>query len=566
MSLLPRLALRNLGRQRRRSFMLGSAIALGTAVLVTANAFAHGISVTMFERVIVWVAGHAGVVVSEVGNADRQLFRDAPFLRAQMEGLPQVKRAEETVGVFARALGKGRSDNAILVGIDLRQKIDEKERRELEQNFRMTKGRWESLGADGIDLPLVLAQEKARELGVDSGDEIRLRFTDAHGAFQAAKGKVAGIFRSDNMFMQAPIFVDLVRLRSLLGFQPWESSGFRLVLHDPQRDAVPVAESLHVRLRPGVARIPATAPDGRGFSVWGLDGDSATRAAWKARWNVPESLARRSDLALVGAGSGLAEGDTLALAWPARYGTDSGRAVLRRVFPVRGLPDSAVLWRQESFFRSYYGALPPRLGAAPPCDTAWVVREWNLLPRPRTTDEYRKLMAQAALDRGKGAIVSVHTMYEAASDILKLEDVLNLITGWGVFVLFLIILIGVLNTLRMTVRERTREIGTLRAVGIQARQILSLFLLETLFLSLLSCAAGVVLGFAAMAGLASIPIDLHDNPMGMLLVDGRLYFAPTVGGIAFAVVLISLMATATAWFPARSAARLPPADALRHHE
>ena len=80
------------------------------------------------------------------------------------------------------------------------------------------------------------------------------------------------------------------------------------------------------------------------------------------------------------------------------------------------------------------------------------------------------------------------------------------------------------------------------------------------------CVAGVALGFAAMAGLASIPIDLHDNPMGMLLVDGRLYFAPTLGVIAFAAVLTSLMASATAWSPARSAARLPPADALRHHE
>jgi len=564
--LLPRLALRNLGRQRRRSFMLGSAIALGTAVLVTANAFAHGISVTMFERVIVWVAGHAGVVVSEVGNADRQLFRDGPFLREQMEGLPQVKRADETVATFARALGKGRSDNAILVGVDLHQKMDEKERKDLERSFRMVKGRWDDLGADGIDLPLVLAREKAEELGVDSGDEIRLRFTDAHGSFQAAKGKVRAVFRTDNMFMQAPIFVEVGRLRTLMGFAPWECSGFSLILHDPQRDAVPVAESLHVRLRPGIARIAATAPDGRRVSVWGLDGDSAVRSAWKAKWSIPESLARRNDLALVGAGSGLVDGDTLALAWPARYGTDSGRAVLRRVHPVAGLPDSVVLWRQETFFRSYYAALPPRLSSPPPCDTSWVVREWNLLPRPRTTDEYRKLMAQAALDRGKGATVSVHTMYEAASDILKLESVLNLITGWAVLTLFLIILIGVLNTLRMTIRERTREIGTLRAVGFQARQILSLFLLETLFLSLLSCAAGVALGLAAMQGLASIPIDLHDNPMGMLLVDGRLFFSPTVGGIAFAVVLISLMATATAWLPARSAARLPPADALRHHE
>ena len=564
--LLPRLALRNLDRQRRRTLMLGSAIALGTMVLVTANAFAHGISVTLFDRVIVWATGHAGLAVSEVGNMDRQLFRDGPFLREQISSLPQVKRADESIGAMARALGKGRSDNAYLVGIDLSQKMDAKEMKELEESFHMTHGKWLDLDREGEDIPLILAEQKAKELGVDSGDEIRLRFLDAHGAYQATKAKVAGIFRSGNMFMQAPLFIEIKRLRELLGYAPWESSGFSLILHDAQRDAIPVAESLQARLRPHLARIPASTPDGRRFSVWGLRSDSAVRAQWVRRWNVPESLLLKRDLALVGKGSGFSAGDSLALSWPARYGTDSGRAMLRRILPVDGLPDSLILWREESFYKAWNAALPPRTNPLAPFDTAWLAYEWNLLPRSHTTDEYRKRMAMAALERDKGPMMSVHTMYEAASDILKLESVLNLITGWAVLFLFLIILIGVINSLRMTIRERTREIGTLRAIGFQSRQILSLFVFETFFLAIFSCAAGVALGFLAMWGLSSIPIDLSDNPMGMLLVDGHIFFSPTVGGVLFSVALISLMATATAFLPARTAARLPPADALRHHE
>ena len=564
--LLPRLALRNLNRQRRRSLMLGSAIALGTTVLVTANAFAHGISETLFDRVIVWATGHAGIAVSEVGNMDRQLFRDGPFLRAQLARLPQVKRADESVGAMARALGKGSSDNAYLVGIDLKQKMDAKEMRELQESFRMTKGAWFDLDRQGVDMPVILAEQKAADLGVDSGDEIRLRFLDAHGAYQAAKGKVAGIFRSGNMFMQAPIFVEVGRLRELLGYAPWESSGFSLILRDAKRDAIPVAESLQVLLRPHLAMIPAHAPSGRKFAVWGLKGDSAVRVRWARRWKVPESLLLKRDLALVGKGAGISAGDSLVLSWPARHGGDSGRAVLRRILSVDGLPDSLVLWREESFYRAWNGALPPRGNPLAPFDTAWLAREWNLLPRSHTTDEYRKRLALAALERDKGATVSVHTMYEAASDILKLESVLNLITGWAVLFLFLIILIGVVNSLRMTIRERTREIGTLRAIGFQASQILSLFLLETLFLAIISCAAGVALSFLVMRGLSSIPFELSDNPMGMLLVDGHLYFAPTAGGVLLSVAIISLMATATAFLPARSAARLPPADALRHQE
>lgn len=563
--ILPRLALRNLGRHRRRSLMLGSAIALGTAVLVTANAFSRGISVTIFERVVVWIAGHAGVMASEVGNTERQLFRDGDFLREQFKTIPQIKRSSESVGAFARALGKGKSDNAYLVGIDLAEEMDAQEMRDLEESFHMLKGRWTDLGQKGMDLPLVLAAPKAEELGVDSGDEIRLRFSDAHGAYQATKGTVIGIFRTDNMFMQAPIFVEIGRLRELMGYQPWESSGFTLVLHDPLNDAQAVADSLQARLRPRFASIPAIARERR-FQIWGLRSDSARRAGWAKRWNVPDSLLLKRDLALVGRGTGLVSSDTFSLAWAPRHGTDSGRLVLRRLLPVDGLPDSVILVREEAFYRAWNAALPPRLDPAPPFDTAWFAKEWNLLPRSKTTEEYRKQLSQAALEREKGAMVVVYTMYEAASDILKLENVLNLITGWAVVTLFLIILIGVVNSLRMTIRERTREIGTLRAIGFQARQVLQLFLLETLFLAIFSCATGVALAFLAMWGLSSIPIELENNPMGMLLVEGRLFFSPTIGNILFSVTLISLMATATAFLPARSAARLPPADALRHHE
>ncbi|MCB9495670.1 MAG: FtsX-like permease family protein [Fibrobacteria bacterium] len=564
--LLSRLALRNLGRHRRRSVMLGASIALGTAVLVTANAFAHGISVTMFERVIVWVAGHAGVVASEVGNPDRQLFRDGPFLRSVMEGLPQVKRVDEAVAVFVRALGKGRSDNAVLIGVDLKSEMDEKDRRAMEESFRMLQGSWTDLDRQGEDIPLILAKEKARELGVDSGEEIRFRFSDAHGAYQASKGKVVGIFQTDNMFMQAPIFVEISRLRGLMGYESWESSGLTLVLHDPVREAGDVADSLHARLKPRIATMQATTSGGRTLSVYGLRGDSAARVEWATRYGVPDSLLTRKDLALVGSGMGALNPDTIAIAWPARYGNDSGRAVLRRILPVAGLPDSVILWREEAFFRSWNGVNPPRPPEVSGFDSTMVSFEWNLPPRPRTTDEYRKMLANAALTSAKGPTVIVYTMFEAASDILKLEAVLNLITLWAVLVLFFIILIGVLNTLRMTIRERTREIGTLRAIGFQARQVQGLFLLETLYLSVVSCGVGVGLGYAIMKGLSSIPIHLENNPLGMVLVDGRLFFSPTTSGILTAVVLITMMAVATAFLPSRTAARLSPADALRHHE
>jgi ABC-type antimicrobial peptide transport system permease subunit len=157
-------------------------------------------------------------------------------------------------------------------------------------------------------------------------------------------------------------------------------------------------------------------------------------------------------------------------------------------------------------------------------------------------------------------------MYETAEQILKLEGVLNMITLVAVLVLFFIILIGVVNTLRMTIRERTREIGTIRAIGMQRTDVRNAFILETLLLAFFASVAGVLLAFGAMGVLSHIPMNLEDNPMGMFLVSGRLYFIPTLSGVLGNMVLIWVLAGVTAFFPARRAANLSPGAALRHFE
>ena len=571
MFLLAKLAFRNIGRHLRRTIFLGSAIALGTAVLVASNAFAHGISVVLFDKVMVYVAGHAGVFASESGSAQRQIFRDGAWLHHELSQLPQVRRVDESMGVFAHALGMGRSDNTILVGVDTRKVLSEKERSEFEESFHMLQGSWKDLSSSQAALPAILGVDKARALDVKLGDEVRLRFTDIHGANQAAKATVVGIFETDNMFLQAPMYVGLAQLRSLMGYATEESAGFNLVLYHPKQDARAVADTIQKLLAPRVASLPAHGA-GVGLRVFGLRSDSATRSRWMRSLAVPDSLWRAKDLVVVPQAFALARslsaGDTFSLSWPRRYGTDSGRAVLRvsAIAPVGTLPDSALALRAEAFYRLYDQQLPPRQDVAAPFDKTWAALEWNLLPRVSSTDDYQKQTAELSFGRDLGPVVGVHTMYEAASDILKLENVLNIVTLWAVLVLFLIILIGVVNTLRMTIRERTREIGTLRSIGFQARQVLGLFLFETLWLALFSGAAGVALGFGLIQLLGSLPMHLHGNPMGMLLVRGHLFFSPTVAGTLGGVVLITILSLATAFLPALHAARLPPADALRHHE
>jgi ABC-type lipoprotein release transport system permease subunit len=54
--------------------------------------------------------------------------------------------------------------------------------------------------------------------------------------------------------------------------------------------------------------------------------------------------------------------------------------------------------------------------------------------------------------------------------------------------------------------------------------------------------------------------------MSMLLVNSHLNFVPSIGATIFYIALIVAISVATAYFPARRAAKMPAADALRHFE
>jgi lipoprotein-releasing system permease protein len=131
-------------------------------------------------------------------------------------------------------------------------------------------------------------------------------------------------------------------------------------------------------------------------------------------------------------------------------------------------------------------------------------------------------------------------------------------------VLLLIVLVAAFNivsTLIMVVTDKTREIGILRSMGMTAKGILRVFMLQGLIIGV----AGTLLGlFGGMAlswaidyfGLISLPGDVY------LISEIPITLSPLdVGVIVVVAVLISFVATI---YPSRQAARLQPVEAIRH--
>jgi putative ABC transport system permease protein len=111
--------------------------------------------------------------------------------------------------------------------------------------------------------------------------------------------------------------------------------------------------------------------------------------------------------------------------------------------------------------------------------------------------------------------------------------------------------IGIMNIMLVSVTERTREIGILKALGATRRDILSQFLLEAALLSLLGGLIGIVLGLLAGMGIASLIPNFPPAHVPVWVMLAAAGFSALVG-VVFGIA------------PASKAASLDPIEALRY--
>jgi ABC-type lipoprotein release transport system permease subunit len=590
MNYLITISLRNLLRQKRRNIFLGSAMAIGVAILIIANAFSAGITDIMFNKIVRYVSGHVKISISE-GKRFVGIYRD----RERLEKIVKANMGSETIsfdeaiGAFVRAIGKGETENMILVGVDTSKGLSKEEQKDIEDSFPLASGNWNDLRKTDIENPVILTDEKAKALNVVKGDIFSIRFQNVHGQTQSARLTVVGIMTTSNIFMQGVMFVELANTKTITGYRPYESGEISLTLYDAQKDAAKVADRIHKAFQnPGPAFLAGELQGSKGKI-------SATILPFMGNEDDKKELMQKSFKLIAGKtddvyqNEGVMISDELAVKIGARIDSkvilkyrpkfsnkDTQFEIkIKGIFSSNKSTGSNTLYMHEyRFYKQYNSELPDltkdgKKAFLPAKNAPFyeaLGREWVLLDRTKSSDELKKQNIMVAKKKIKSPVISVSSMYELASDVLKFEGVFKLITLVAVLVLFFIILIGVVNTLRMTIRERTREIGTIRAIGMQQSDVKKIFILETGFLAFFSSIAGTVIAFIIMGLLSLKTFTASDNPLGMLLVKQHLYFMPSFGIVIFNICLIIMLSVLTAYLPARKASKLSAADALRHYE
>jgi putative ABC transport system permease protein len=175
-----------------------------------------------------------------------------------------------------------------------------------------------------------------------------------------------------------------------------------------------------------------------------------------------------------------------------------------------------------------------------------------------------KLKPGVSIDEGKAAVQKVADEY-FAPDVQDRDEYIESVAGQidaflvVVYVLLalaiIIALMGIANTLSLSVYERIRELGLLRAVGQTRSQMRSMVRWESVIIAVFGTVGGVLLGLFLGWGILAVTANSQDIPAP--------YTVP-VGQIIAVLIVGAIVGTLAGWRPARRAAKLDILDAIGH--
>jgi putative ABC transport system permease protein len=173
-----------------------------------------------------------------------------------------------------------------------------------------------------------------------------------------------------------------------------------------------------------------------------------------------------------------------------------------------------------------------------------------------TASQFTQDVEEEIKKQGYGAFSINDALEGAKRAFLILDIVLGLIGSIALAVSSL----GIVNTMVMSILERTREIGIMKAIGGSDRDIRRIFLIEASAIGCLGGIAGVALGWA-VGRVINVGAHIYIQQQGG--TPGNLFSLPPwlIGGAIGFSIAVSLIAGS---YPAARAAKLNPIEALRH--
>ena len=324
-------------------------------------------------------------------------------------------------------------------------------------------------------------------------------------------------------------------------------------------------------LREALQRLPhvRTVTARLGFSGLVSTGDTTT--AFVGAGVVPEGEINLSALAVIVDGNELASRDprgvTLGVGLARAFGVKPGDdltlltttkagAINALAVKVRGVWESGEKAYDDRFLRVGL----PEAQRVLDLESGEVQSIVLLLDATDNTAAVRARIEQ--LIRERGLDLEIRTWDDLALRYHQVRELFGRIFAVLTLIVSVMVVFGITNTMTMAIFERTREIGTVMALGTRRRGVVAMFVLEGFVLGVLGALAGLALGVVLAKAISAIGIQLPPPPGSTRGFTVQIFVVPAV--LAQAAQLSIVAATLASLYPAWRAARVNVVEALRH--
>jgi len=175
-----------------------------------------------------------------------------------------------------------------------------------------------------------------------------------------------------------------------------------------------------------------------------------------------------------------------------------------------------------------------------------------------------KVKDSGQLEIARDALIGQGFLVSALSDTVnqanQIFNIIQIVLGVFGVVALAVAAIGLVNTMTITLLQRTNEIGIMRAIGASPDDIKALFLSESIITGFLGGVAGIFLGII-VSQVFNLLLKLVARSLGGQASN---MFSYPLWFVVFAILLSTLVGLVAGFFPARRAAKLNPLDALRY--
>jgi putative ABC transport system permease protein len=166
---------------------------------------------------------------------------------------------------------------------------------------------------------------------------------------------------------------------------------------------------------------------------------------------------------------------------------------------------------------------------------------------------------------GISADNTISTWKELAPDAAMMNDYMIMYYFIFIGIVMLALAFGIINTMMMTILERTKELGMLMAIGMNRRRVFGMIMLETIFLTLVGAVAGMLSGWVIVEILGKTGIHFSTWGEGFEAIGFAATVYPVIKPGFFLIITLMVIITAiiSSVWPARKALKLIPVEALR---